>query len=191
MRFQAFEPNENEEWFKMPEVKTPRLYTIPLTDAWKVPYKRRAKKAVALIQKFAERHMKADPKNVRVGTALNEAIWARGIKFPPRKVKVQVVPQEIDVKGKKSTKVWIELEGVKLELEKKKKVEAPKKKEEKETEAPKADADKAEVKTESPKVEEKKAETMVEEERKRGKTADSRLSDDEKKADAPKSEEKK
>ena len=147
----------------MVEVKTQRLYTIPLTDAWKVPYKRRAKKAVALIQKFAERHMKADPKNVRVGTQLNEAIWARGIKFPPRKVKVQAVPQEIDVKGKKSTNVWIELEGVKLELEKKKK-EAPKKKEEKKTEAPKADAVKAEAKkTEAHKTEEKKAEVKSEE----------------------------
>ncbi len=158
----------------MTTVKTQRLYTIPLTDAWKVPYKRRAKKAVSIIQKFAERHMKADPKNVRVGTQLNEAIWARGIKFPPRKVKVQVVPQEIDVKGKKSTNVWVELEGVKLELEKKK-TEAPKKKEEKKTEAPKADAAKAEVKTEAPKVEEKKAETKI----------------GEKNADAPKSEEKK
>ena len=154
----------------MTTVKTPRLYTIPLTDAWKVPYKRRAKKAVALIQKFAERHMKADPKNVRVGTQLNEAIWSRGIKFPPRKVKVQAVPQEIDVKGKKSTKVWIELEGVKLELEKKKK-EAPKKKEEKKPEAPKADAAKAEVKTgaskaEAHKVEEKKTEAPKSEEKK-------------------------
>ncbi len=126
----------------MPEVKTQRVYTIPLQDAWKVPYKRRAKKAIALIQKFVKRHMKADSKNVRVGTALNEAVWARGIKFPPRKVKVQVVPQEIDVKGKKSTKVWVELEDVKLELEKKKKEEK-----------------KAESKPEAPKAEEKKAET--------------------------------
>lgn len=141
----------------MTTVKTPRLYTIPLTDAWKSPYKRRAKKAVALIQKFAVRHMKADPKNVRVGTQLNEVIWSRGIKFPPRKVKVQAVPQEIDVKGKKSTNVWIELEGVKLELDKKKK-EAPKKKDEKKTEAPKADVAKAEVKTEAPKVEAPKSE---------------------------------
>jgi len=139
----------------MAEVKTQRLYTIPLTDAWKVPYKRRAKKAVALIQKFAERHMKADPKNVRVGTQLNEAIWARGIKFPPRKVKVQAVPQEIDVKGKKSTKVWIELEGVKLEIEKKKK-EAPKKKEQAKAEALKSGEKKTETKTEA------KAETKTE-----------------------------
>ncbi len=137
----------------MVEVKTPRLYTIPLQAAWKVPYKQRAKKAVALIQKFVERHMKTDGKNVRVGAALNDAVWSRGIKFPPRKVKVQVVPQEIDVKGKKSTKVWVELEGVKLELEKKKKEE---KKKEKKPEA------KAEVK-EAPKTEEKKTDSGKEE----------------------------
>ena len=144
----------------MTTVKTPRLYTIPLTDAWKVPYKRRAKKAVALIQKFAVRHMKADPKNVRVGTQLNEALWARGIKYPPRKVKVQAVPQEIDVKGKKSVNVWIELEGVKLELDKKKK-EAPKKKEEKKVEAPKAEVKKAETKVEEKKVESPKTEEKI------------------------------
>jgi len=120
----------------MPEVKTQRLYTIPLQDAWKVPYKRRAQKAVALIQKFVVRHMKADPKNVRVGSALNDAVWARGIKHPPRKVKVQVVPHEVDVKGKKSVKVWVELEGVKLVLEKKKEEKkAEKKPAEKKTEA--------------------------------------------------------
>ncbi len=139
----------------MVETKTQRLYTIPLTDAWKVPYKRRAKKAVALIQKFAERHMKADPKNVRVGTQLNEAIWARGIKFPPRKVKVQAIPQEIDVKGKKSTNVWIELEGVKLELGKKK-AEAPKKKDMTQSAKPSEQSSKDEAKPEV-KAEEKKA----------------------------------
>lgn len=141
------------------KIPTQRLYTIPLRDAWKVPYKRRAKKAVALIQKFVKRHMKTDEKSVRVGTQLNEAIWARGIKFPPRKVKVQIVPQEIDVKGKKATKVWVELEGVKLELEKKKK-EAPKK-EEKKAEAPKAEEKKPDTK-----VEEKKTETPKKEEKK-------------------------
>ena len=133
----------------MPEVKTQRLYTIPLQDAWKVPYKRRAQKAVILIQKFVERHMKADPKNVRVGPALNDAVWARGIKHPPRKVKVQVVPHETDVKGKKSMKVWVELEGVKLVLEKKKE---EKKKTEKKPEEKKAEAKPAEKKPEAQKA---------------------------------------
>lgn len=137
----------------MAEVKTPRLYTIPLQAAWKVPYKRRAKKAVALIQKFATRHMKADEKSVRVGPALNDAVWARGIKFPPRKVKVQIVPQEIDVKGKKSVKVWVELEGVKLELEKKKE----EKKTEKKPDEKKAESKKPEEKKEAPKAADTKA----------------------------------
>ncbi|VVB59185.1 50S ribosomal protein L31e [uncultured archaeon] len=171
----------------MSETKTQRLYTIPLQAAWKVPYKRRAKKAVALIQKFVKRHMKAEPKNVRVGAALNDAVWARGIKFPPRKVKVQVVPQEIDVKGKKSTKVWVELEGVKLELEKKKK-EAPKKKEEAKPEAPKAEEERKRGKTSDSRLSD-------DEERKRDNSRQPRLSDDEKKTEAkveaPKTEEKK
>lgn len=121
----------------MVEVKTQRLYTIPLQAAWKVPYKQRAKKAVSIIQKFVQRHMKADEKNVKVGTVLNDAVWSRGIKYPPRKVKVQVLSHERDEKGKKITDMWVELEGVKLELEKKK-IEAPKKKIESK-EAPKAE----------------------------------------------------
>jgi len=71
------------------------------------------------------------------------------IKHPPRKVKVQVVPHETDVKGKKSMKVWVELEGVKLVLEKKKE---EKKKTEKKPEEKKAEAKPAEKKPEAQKA---------------------------------------
>jgi len=86
-----------------------KVYTIPLRDAWKGPCKKRATKCLYVIREFVKRHMKTE--NVKVGAALNHEIWCRGIKNPPRKLKVQVVPHE-DV-------VWVELQGVKLELKKK------------------------------------------------------------------------
>ncbi len=98
-----------------------KVYTIPLRDAWKGPCKKRAKKCMYVIREFVKRHMKTE--KVKIGTALNHEIWKRGIKNPPRKLKVQVVPHE-DV-------VWVELQGVKLELvtkEEKKKETAPEKK---------------------------------------------------------------
>jgi len=88
----------------MPEVKTQRLYTIPLQDAWKVPYKRRAQKAVALIQKFVVRHMKADPKNVRVGSALNDAVWARGIKHPRERSKSRSCLMKLTSRAKRASR---------------------------------------------------------------------------------------
>ncbi|MFH1127323.1 MAG: 50S ribosomal protein L31e [archaeon] len=86
-----------------------KVYTIPLRDAWKGPCKKRSKKCMFVIREFVKRHMKTD--NVKIGVELNHQIWANGIKNPPRKVKVQVVPHE--------DAVWVELQGVKLVLEKK------------------------------------------------------------------------
>ena len=99
-----------------------KVYTIPLRDAWKGPCKKRAKKCMYVIREFVKRHMKTE--KVKVGTVLNHEIWKYGIKNPPRKLKVQVIPHE-DV-------VWVELQGTKLELEKKeeKKKETPEKKKE-------------------------------------------------------------
>lgn len=161
----------------MAETKTAtqRLYTIPLQAAWKVPYKQRAKKAVSIIQKFVERHMKTGLANVKVGAALNDAVWSRGIKYPPRKVKVQVMPHERDLKGKKITDVWVELEGAKLEFGKAA-VEALKKKAEAKPEEKKAEA----------KSDEKKIETSAEV----PKAAKAEVKAGEKKIGAPKSEAK-
>lgn len=97
-----------------------KVYTIPLRDAWKGACKKRAKKCMYVIREFVKKHTKTE--TVKIGPELNHEIWKKGIKSPPRKIKVQVVPH-------KET-VWVELQGVKLELEKKE--EKEKKKEEKE-----------------------------------------------------------
>ncbi len=80
-----------------------RIYTIPLRDAWKASLKKRSKKAMSIIREFAEKHMKTD--SVKIGPQLNHHVWQRGIKNPPRKVKVQMVPHKED---KKET-VWVEM----------------------------------------------------------------------------------
>ena len=113
-----------------------RLYVIPLTDAWKGAYKRRAKKSIAVIKTFASKHMKVIYKNVKIGSILNDLIWADGIKSPPRKVKVRVVKNEENVwVGLQDEKLAFELKAEKDAQEENKKVKEDKSKKE----APKTD----------------------------------------------------
>jgi large subunit ribosomal protein L31e len=65
-----------------------RIYTVPLGRARMVPRYRRAEKAVTILRKFVQRHMK--PEEMVIDTAVNEAIWARGITNPPRKIRVRL-----------------------------------------------------------------------------------------------------
>ncbi|MCK5593996.1 MAG: 60S ribosomal protein L31 [Candidatus Aenigmarchaeota archaeon] len=141
-----------------------RLYTIPLRDAWNVSIKKRSKRAMSVIRIFAERHMKTD--SVKIGAELNHLIWSRGIKNPPRKVKVQMVPAKTD----DAEVVWVDvatssMDYLKTDKEKKKeekkstvkaapKTAATETKKETEAEPKKTDA-KAEAK---PKTAPKKAE---------------------------------
>jgi large subunit ribosomal protein L31e len=64
----------------MSEPAEERIYTVPLGRAWVAPRYRRAEKAVTVLRKFVQRHMK--PEEVVIEPAVNEAIWARGIKTP-------------------------------------------------------------------------------------------------------------
>ncbi len=96
-----------------------RLYTIPLRDAWNVSIMKRSKRAMSVIKIFAERHMKTD--SVKIGAELNHLIWSRGIKNPPRKVKVQMVP----IKTDDAEVVWVDvatssMDYLKTDKEKKK-----------------------------------------------------------------------
>ena len=110
-----------------------RTYTIPLRKEWlKAQRYKRAKKAIAGLRKFLQKHMKSE--NVFIGKHLNLEIWKRGIKCPPGKVKVNVSRDDKGV-------VFAELFGA----------EVPKVKKE-----DKKEASKTAVKTEVPKSEVKK-----------------------------------
>lgn len=52
-----------------------------------IGFKRRAPRAIKAIKKFAEQQMKTP--DVRVDTKLNKAVWARGIKNVPFRMRVR------------------------------------------------------------------------------------------------------
>jgi len=69
-----------------------RTYTVPLGIAYEAPMYRRSKVAIRMIKDFATRHMKAT--EVSIEPEVNEAIWARGIKSPPRRIKLDMERDE-------------------------------------------------------------------------------------------------
>lgn len=67
-----------------------REYVINLRRAYEVSRTKRAKYAVGLIRRFVARHLKVEPKAVKIGQRLNMALWSRSIEKPPRRVRVTV-----------------------------------------------------------------------------------------------------
>jgi large subunit ribosomal protein L31e len=69
-----------------------RTYIVPLTVAFEAPRYRRTKIAVRLIREFAVRHMKA--KEVKIDEAVNELLWANGMRHPPRRMTLEMERDE-------------------------------------------------------------------------------------------------
>jgi len=82
-----------------------RVYIVPLRNAVKTERVFRAKKAVTLVREFLQKHMKSE--EVRIGKSINEGIWARGAKKPPRKVRIHTI--------KEDNVVYAELVGTDIE----------------------------------------------------------------------------
>jgi large subunit ribosomal protein L31e len=72
--------------------ETERIYTVPLKEAWNAQRYRRSEKAMMVLKAFAIRHMKAGA--VKVDAAVNAAVWARGIKSPPHKIRVKMTKDD-------------------------------------------------------------------------------------------------
>lgn len=66
-----------------------RVYTIDLSKVTLTPRSRRSKRAINMIKEYAMRHMKSG--EVRIDEELNQLIWSRGIRDPPRRVRVKMV----------------------------------------------------------------------------------------------------
>jgi len=64
-----------------------RVYTIPLRDAYNQPWSKRSRKAVRIVKEFLSRHTKRD---IKLGGDVNQEIWKRGMKHPPRRIRVRV-----------------------------------------------------------------------------------------------------
>jgi len=69
-----------------------RTYIVPLGLAFEAPSYRRTKVAIRLIREFATRHMKAT--EVKINEEVNKAIWARGIRKPPRRIRLEMERDE-------------------------------------------------------------------------------------------------
>jgi large subunit ribosomal protein L31e len=83
------EEEEAEEEGEEIEVVEERIYTIPLRKVWGPPRGKRTPRAMRLLRAFVKRHMKVE--NVEISNEVNEELWARGIRKPPREIKVRLV----------------------------------------------------------------------------------------------------
>ena len=69
-----------------------RVYTINLGKVLLSPDNQRAKRAINIIKEFARHHMKTT--DVKIDEDLAHQVWERGIKHPPRKVRVRMTKME-------------------------------------------------------------------------------------------------
>jgi len=83
------EEAEGEEEEEEIEVVEERVYTIPFRRVWATPRGKRTPRASRMLRDFVKRHMKTD--DVEISNEVNEELWARSIKKPPRQIKVRLV----------------------------------------------------------------------------------------------------
>jgi len=77
---------------KESKVVEERIYTVPFRIAFLVPRPKRVPRAIRFLRSFIERHMKTE--KVWISPEVNEAIWSRGKKKPPRRIRVRAVKEE-------------------------------------------------------------------------------------------------
>ena len=101
------EPKSSKKKDEDEDIVEERIYTIPLGRALVRPPKKRAPRAITLIREFIKKHMKMDTSAITemergelpklsISNAVNEKIWSRSIKKPPRKIRVRVTKDKED-----------------------------------------------------------------------------------------------
>lgn len=147
----------------MSEETLERVYTINLGKVWLSPNNQRAKRAINMIKEFATHHMKSE--NVKIEEDVSHLVWARGIRHPPRKIRVKLTKDDdgniLISKYEEEKKVEEKSKGKKAEKKIEKKEE--KKVEKKVEEAPKETKVETKVEeTQKEKKEEKPTEKKTE-----------------------------
>ncbi|WP_254545417.1 50S ribosomal protein L31e [Halomarina pelagica] len=66
-----------------------RVVTVPLRDVHAEAKHKRAGKAMSVVRAHLAKHFKVDEDDVRLDPSINEAVWARGRKRPPRRLRVR------------------------------------------------------------------------------------------------------
>ncbi|MEM4366911.1 MAG: 50S ribosomal protein L31e [Candidatus Anstonellales archaeon] len=107
-----------------------RIYTISLREAFSHSRAKKAERAVKEIKEYLKKHTKKE--KVSISNAISQAVYARGYKKCPRKVKVIVRIEEDSAKA-----YLFGEEPKKEEPKKEKKEEKPEGKEEPKKEEPK------------------------------------------------------
>lgn len=111
------------------------VVTVPLRSIWKKASRwNRASRAVKEVRQTLKKKFRAE--EVKIGSALNEKIWSRGGKKPPRKVRVVIIDEG-------DGQYYAELSTAELGKRRKKK-EEERKKEEKEPEGEEEEEEKSE-----------------------------------------------
>ncbi len=93
-------PEKAKKKGKEEEIVEEKIYTIPLAKATVRPPKKRAPRAIQLIQEYITKHMKISMKveeeeeegelpRLIITNEVNEKIWGKGIEKPPRKIRVR------------------------------------------------------------------------------------------------------
>ena len=65
-----------------------RVYTVNLGKVLLSPDNQRAKRAINMVKEFARHHMKTE--QVKIEEDVSHLLWSRGIKHPPRKIRVRM-----------------------------------------------------------------------------------------------------
>ena len=65
-----------------------RVYTIPLGKVRISQSQHRAVRAINMIREFARHHMKVE--TIKIDEELARSMWVRGVRNPPRKVRVRM-----------------------------------------------------------------------------------------------------
>lgn len=76
----------------MSQEQVERVYTINLGKVLLSPNNQRAKRAINMIREFAIRHMKSE--TVKIEEDVSHLVWARGIRHPPRKIRVKLTKDD-------------------------------------------------------------------------------------------------
>jgi large subunit ribosomal protein L31e len=69
-----------------------RVYTIPLGKVKLSQSQHRAVRAINMIREFAQHHMKVE--TIKIEEELAHQVWAKGVRSPPRKVRVRMSKTE-------------------------------------------------------------------------------------------------
>ena len=66
-----------------------RVITVPLRDVLSKPRTKRADAAMTIVRSHLAQHFSVEEDQVRLDPSINEAIWARGRRKPPRRIRIR------------------------------------------------------------------------------------------------------